>query len=484
MPKKRVIDKYVLQVLEGAPALRFSEVKERLSTLLHREVKNRVVAENLGVLISQNLVEKILDNKDGHVKYRLTQYFFTKQAIVSLQGILAGVEEQQLLSRLEDAEPPLLVFTQKFDLPPHLPEGLYDKEVADFCTYLDFNNQAEVIAKRMMTKFRAYPGQKQEEAEKMLFWAYWAGVQSKITLKEPFCWLEVVNDAEDFAKKRREEAEREWNESKQEEALRRMKAEDALLKIIGIVKELIQKPNLDEFLGYLFEKKREVEKLKSEIVEATHNPSIGGGEDLFDEFLNFHELILRGLSEANLLPLGRKIGDERYGLRYLDAYGDVWNAFFHLLLADYWVIRRSQRPLSDIKGEAAEAVAVVKYYKSGLSTLRELPYHSRTLIVYLWGYPEVMMLSDKSILPDFEEWLQALEAGYLDHRSHLFTEDVERRLSRAIRNVKQGKPPPREMIDFVMWTLDDLYRSHPRGKDPDFYREILEAIKERRDKRS
>jgi hypothetical protein len=32
--------------------------------------------------------------------------------------------------------------------------------------------------------------------------------------------------------------------------------------------------------------------------------------------------------------------------------------------------------------------------------------------------------------------------------------------------------------------LDDLYRNHPRGKDLDFYREILEAIRERRGKRT
>jgi hypothetical protein len=91
------------------------------------------------------------------------------------------------------------------------------------------------------------------------------------------------------------------------------------------------------------------------------------------------------------------------------------------------------------------------------------------------------MLSDKSFLPDFEEWLQALKNGYLDHHSHLFSSDIEQRLLKAYRNVTRGKPPPDERIDIATWTLHDLYRNHPRGKDPDLYKEILETIKQRRD---
>jgi hypothetical protein len=84
---------------------------------------------------------------------------------------------------------------------------------------------------------------------------------------------------------------------------------------------------------------------------------------------------------------------------------------------------------------------MVRYYKDWLRVFSELPYQSRTVIVYLWGYPEVMMLSDKSVLPSFEERLQALKDGYLDHRPYLFEDEVEKTLLKALRNVKRGKPP-------------------------------------------
>jgi len=458
MPKKREIDKYIMQVLQNAPALRFSEIKSRVSNSLKREIENPVIAENLGVLMSQKLVEKIIEN--GRVKYRLTQQFFIKQAILTLQGLLENAEDQLFLYSFEDADAPFIMCTPRIN----------DEEIATATN--DFNNPADIMARRMLEALLTYPQEKREEVGKLLLWAYWAGVQFKISSKEPRCWIEDVNKCGDFARKIKEEMEQRWKETGNEDALHRMLAEDALLQIIGIVKELIQKSNLQEFLRYLFDKKAEVEKLRGEIFKHTGRFP-GGGERLLDEFLDFHGLFLSGLAQAGLLPSGRKIGDERFCLRYLTSHEEVWNAFFNLLLDPF-------EDLSNIKGGVNEAIIMVKYYGDGLRTLCELPYQSRMIIVYLWGYPEVMRLSDRSFLPSFEEWLQALKDGYLDHRSHLFSKDIEQRLLRAYRNVTRGAPPSDERIDIVIWTLRDLYRNHPRGRDPNFYKEILETIKQRR----
>jgi len=455
MPRKRQIDRYIIQVLQNAPSpLRFSEIALNLSHLLKKEIKNPVIAENLARLMEQKFVEKIIE--DGRLKYRLTQQFYAKQTLQTLQGLLNNIEKQHFLSSLETTNPPSIIFTPQVRNKPQIVSFFNPAAI-------DFNNPADIIARRMMEAFLTYPPEKQEEAEKLLLWAYWAGVQSKISDKD---WRGTIDAAEGFA----EEEKRRQQEGGG--VLCRIKAEEALLKIIGIVKELIQKPNLQEFFNYLFEKEEEVKRLKGEIAKQIHRSFIGGGENLFDEFLNFHAIILRGLSEAKLLP--REVEGEEYDLRFLSAYEEVWNAFFLLLLE-----RLDRGDLSNIRGAAGEAATTVRYYGDGFRILRALPYQSRVFLVYLWGYPEVIMLSDKSFLPNFEEWLKALKSGWLDHRSHLFSRSVEQSLLKAYRNVTRGKPPPDEKIDIEAWTLYDLYRNHPRGKDPVFYMEILNAIRGR-----
>jgi hypothetical protein len=101
-----------------------------------------------------------------------------------------------------------------------------------------------------------------------------------------------------------------------------MKTEDALLQIIGMVKGLVKKLNLGEFIDYLIDKNVEVKRLKGEILRQIGR-YLGGGEMLFDSFLDFHENFLFGLAEAGLLPSGRKIGDGRWLFRYINAYGEV-----------------------------------------------------------------------------------------------------------------------------------------------------------------
>jgi DNA-binding HxlR family transcriptional regulator len=447
--KTRKISKVILQVLQETPnhMLRFMEIKKRAEEIWGAEIANQLLIKNLDVLMRQQLVEKVLH--DGHLKYRLTEKLFKKQTILTLQGLLNSAEEFQFLLGFRE-ELPFVAFVQS-------PSSLLNQPS------VDFSSPADVFAKKMMETLQTYLKEWQEVVKKLLFWAYWAGVQSKIF---NVSWLEAVEKAENFAKENKEKLERLLDETKSEDVRCRVEAEDALLKILAIVKELIGKPNLQEFLSYLFSKKAEVERLKDEIFMLSGRSVLGGGETVFDGFLNFHELILSGLEAAGLSLPNEKT--------YLNSYGEVWNSFFRLLL-------ESTQNLTGIRGGVKEAARMVKiYFENGLRALYELPYQSKTMLIYLWGYPEAITLADSSFLPSFDEWMKALKDGRLDHRGYLFSPEVEKKLINAFKNVKMGKSPRDEPIDFEMWTLADLYRIHPRGKDPEFYKEILDAIRERK----
>lgn len=76
--------------------------------------------------------------------------------------------------------------------------------------------------------------------------------------------------------------------------------------------------------------------------------------------------------------------------------------------------------------------------------------------------------------------LKALKDGNLSHRIWLFEEETIKDVERAFRAVKRGRKPKPWKIDKGFWTLRDLYELHPRGKNPEFWREILTALRTRR----
>jgi hypothetical protein len=276
---------------------------------------------------------------------------------------------------------------------------------------------------------------------------------------------EALISNEELSKKNREKYSKLYEETGNEEFLKRLQAEENVLKIIGIVRELSLKASLKEFFEFLGEKEDEVRRLSMEFEELMEG-SLGSCETLFNSFLNFHGMILQGLKRAELLKENETI--------FFENYGEVWNAFFRFILKEKteWTL--------NVKGNLENALKMLSAFKDGLNILLKLPESSKIMIVYLWGFSEIELLGKKSFLPIFERWFNALRNGFLDHRTHLFSSEVERRLVKARDYVAKGKAPSNEKIDYAEpWTLRDLYEYHPRGRDPAFYEEILEAIKER-----
>jgi hypothetical protein len=100
---------------------------------------------------------------------------------------------------------------------------------------------------------------------------------------------------------------------------------------------------------------------------------------------------------------------------------------------------------------------------------------------------------------DFESWFRDLKAGILDHRIWIFGRSPDAPpglksgrevLKTLIKHpewlqTQDGLDPRREEIfseklDIQeVWTLGDLVTYHPRGKDIEFYQEILREIEKR-----
>ncbi|MCC6019286.1 MAG: hypothetical protein LM601_09665 [Candidatus Verstraetearchaeota archaeon] len=441
MPRQRVYDKYIIQVLlEEQQPMRFTEIKKRLSARLNRTILNRTLAINLDKLEEEGIVERVLD-KEG-IKYQLTQQFFSRQAVETIKKCFDQMVGQPIFAGLHEDSAPFLVF------------GSAEIDALD--------NPNEIIAYRMWKEIKKYPPKRQEKAGKLLLWAYWAGVQAEFS--SPLL-IEALNRNEEFSEKNREKSAKLYEETGNEEFLKRMQAEENVLKIVGIVRELMGKANLKEFLGFLLEKEDEVRRLSMKFEELMEG-SLGSCETLFNSFLNFHGMILQGLKRAEMLKENETI--------FFENYGEVWNAFFRFILKE-----KTEWTLS-VKGNLENALKMLSAFKDGLNILLKLPEISKIMIVYLWGFSEIELLGKKSFLPIFEKWLKALKNGFLDHRNYLFSSEVERRLLKARDYVAKGKAPLNEKIDYAEpWTLRDLYEHHPRGRDPAFYEEILEAIKDR-----
>jgi hypothetical protein len=437
------MDKYIIQVLKEARLpLTFTEIKLNLSKILNREVGNFVIDSNLKNLILQGTIEKIIEN--GKIKYRLTQQFFNKQVLSTLSQIIKEAENQPLCFDFFGDSPPYIV----------IGENLIEEEL---------ENPIEVVSQNLIKRFQMLPKEIQEAIRKLLLWSYWGGVQAKISSKE---WRESIEKAKEFTVKNVEELQAKYEATHVEDFNQRLKVEKAILRILNLVEELMQKPNLLEFLDFLYYYEDEVKRLQREIYDLTGREFIGGGELLFEEFFDFHRFIIEGLAKAKILLRF----DEAYNI-YLVNYSKVWNEFFKYILS-------ISRDLPSIKGDLKTALEATYYYKSGFTELTNLTVNCRLIMCHLWGIPDIIKLSNKNVLLCFERWLQALKNGELNYRKYLFSREVESKLSNACEKLKKGKALSDEKIDYAEpWTLRDLYELHPRGRDPEFYNEILEALR-------
>jgi DNA-binding Lrp family transcriptional regulator len=110
-------------------------------------------------------------------------------------------------------------------------------------------------------------------------------------------------------------------------------------------------------------------------------------------------------------------------------------------------------------------------------------------MIYVWApylkssYLDKLRASEEA--REFDTWLNKLKKGDFDHRYWLFTEDsVEKALVDFLRILRQR--PQQLPFDFKLdvepfMQTSFLFYNHPRGKSIEFYSEILEGIKKRKE---
>lgn len=461
MGRKPIIREAILRVLKNSHyPLRFNQIKREVAEELNRrpeEVRDQNISDNLSILVENGQVEKT--SISGKNAYSLSNSFYKSKNKTLIKSIIASADLKDFYPRFEDrTNPPLTAYFENL-------ESLIDPEQTKAVRYfstglLNWSDPLDLTNRRMLEAFTDLEVDERKGIKKLLAYAYWYGVQSLVKNFGLGPLNEVLSNNKDFAVKCIENA-KERRDSK------RIEAEKVLIQILNITEEILSKKNLDELLIFFQKQNLEIKKLQNRLLSLT-GEFMGAGEKIFDSFLEFHNCALIGLQAAELIPRARMRGYGFPRYRYLLNYGDVWDKIIFSIISQF-----NFEELKSVNGNLEQTLAKIKEHKKHLWSLMALPFRSRMLVVYLWGYPEIFEVSDKEFLPMFAEWFSALKAGYLDHRSWIFGKKAITTVINALKAVRRGKAPPDGITDLEPWTIKDLYQFHPRGKGIDFWEELL-----------
>lgn len=462
MGRPPIIRRAVVSILRNSDTpLRFSAIRKKAEEVLNRKVHDKSVAENLSYLVREGLAEKTVEGTHG--AYKLTNMYFDAQIKSTLDSIIGRTKDPMYTDLENDSYLPYVAFVQKTRKPE------MDKGTVFFWPesgMVHWGDPQAVIVSRMLETVNEMDAEAKEGIASLLARTYWCGTRTMVKEYGLGPLPEVIRECTDFASQCLRRAEEEWND------VRRGNAERAILNILDVTSELVTRPNLSEFLLFLRKNTFKVKMLQREVLENVGH-YMSTGEKIWDSFLDFHDVVCSGLSAAGLAPLGRRRGSLRFKERHFYSYSEVWSDFIQHFLSPV------VDAFDDIKGEMEDVVPEIRAIAGYLDIVRQLPFQSKTAITYLWGFPEIFLASDKSFLPWFENWFDALKQGNLDHRKWIF-DNIEK-VHKAYRRVKRGREPSHDLIDLDVghWTLRDLYLYHPRGRDVDFWEELIGELNAR-----
>ena len=332
---------------------------------------------------------------------------------------------------------------------------------------MNWSDPTALFTSRLLEIFTDLDENEQNGVSKLLTSAYWCGVKLHISDYGYGSLSEDLKHSKDFVYECIENAEKRND-------VRRVEAEKIIIKILEITQSLIEKENLGDFLSFLEKNTHDVRLLQNKLVSLT-GQWMQSGERIYDDFLDFHKLIIFGLNEADLIPDGKLRNYPFIDFRFLRSYSNFWDGFMQRVITEFV----SPEDLKAINGNLDESKKRVKDYNKFVNVLTSFPLKGKMILVYLWGYPEVFQIANKDFLPEFEQWLEVLKIGYLDHRSWIFEKDNIAKLIKAYKDVKKGIMPQEGFIDQVSWSFKDIYNQHPRGKELSFWNELLIELNNR-----
>jgi len=446
--------------------LRFKEIREGVADEMGRnkeEVRDQNISDNLSILVEKGEVQKT--SIEGKNVYCLSNSFYKTKNKTMLKSILDAADLDEFYPNFEDRYPPLTAYFQDLK---KLTNPLREKTVQHFCPGLNnWSEPIDLIRRRMLESYTDLEPNERVGIAKLLAYTYWYGVQALIKNYGTEPLDEILEKARSFALKCIQNA-------RERQDFKRIEAENKIIEILDITKNILSAKNLKDLL-LIFEKHSlQVKKLQSELLSLT-GEFMAAGEKIFDSFKEFHACTLVGLEAAELIPKDVKKQYLTPKYRYLISYSEVWDDIIFSVISEY----NTDQALEGVRGDSKDSLNSIDKYKKHLFSLMDLPFRSKMFIFYVWGYPEIFEVSNKDFLPLFDEWLSALKEGNLDHRSWIFDEKSVSTLINTYKDVKKGKIPQNGIIDIEPWTISDLYYFHPRGKDVNFWKELLLEINSR-----
>ncbi len=452
IPKVRNV---LLNVLTSAERpLSFSEVRQRTAKiLLGKRVHEKTIAEGLKILARQRLAEKEI--VDGKVVWALTSRYY----VDSLQSALSKLITKGVINdigKIRDYSSINMTIPHTvFLIPPQ-----DELQVADTCgrsLLVSWSSPAEGTASTLMNDFLCLNETARKDSGMMIMWAYWIGLKiyaqetTKANIQRLRSFMNRVNDAEN------------------KEHIPHKASGNAVLEIVALTEELLAKENLSEFISFAAKKKAVINGL-----ERTASESFVGdiAIRLFGDLTTgCAEKIFVGLNSAGV---GKRL--EELFPRHMLAALDVWNLFIQSLIGYF----AESDAIKTVTGSLEESSKKLEDYLCFLPSLSNLMKRRKVAALYLWGFPDFHEESEMQFkLSDFESWLDDVKSGYVDHRVWLFEEKTINRVRRAYRSVVRGRTPLPQRIDKEDWTLLDIYNHHPKGRDPHFWLEIVEALTSR-----
>jgi DNA-binding HxlR family transcriptional regulator len=458
----------ILMLLEEAKApLRLSELREELERKLNRKIHPEAIAAALKTLAKEDWIAKKLVH--GKIAYELSNQYHKQ----SVRNLLARIIESFRIEELEanfiwgKERLPNVVYISPSPKNPHETASQSDMKMS---VDVDWQNPSSGISSIICNDYLLLPSNVREGLTNLILWSYWIAIQEQ---KRPHkVYGAELDSIESRLKDCLKFSSSVLKKAKERSDNRRIQAEEAIIRILNITLELLKKENLVDFLEYANENKDHVKKEEDTIL-ATQGHFMASGERIFHNIaIEKSDMVFYGLSSIE-----EKI-DKVVGLKSifkepeLSLDSAVWNEFVHFLIDV-----SPPALINQVKGSFELATKKAKGYLRYLNDLIGLVRRRQMMAIYLWNVP-VKKESEKYLkLPMFEEWFKALKMGQLSHRIWLFEEDALKKMESAYRAVKRGKRPEPWKIDKEFWTLRDLYELHPKGKSPEFWQEILTALR-------